>query len=65
MLAHRGLALEAPENTLAAFEHAVRVGAAYLETDVHLSADGVAMLAHDPTLDRVAGRADAVASLPV
>lgn len=65
VLAHRGLALEAPENTLAAFEHAVRVGAAYLETDVHLSADGVAVLAHDPTLDRVAGRRDTVASLPM
>ncbi|MBM7504763.1 glycerophosphodiester phosphodiesterase [Agromyces aurantiacus] len=63
VLAHRGLALEAPENTLAAFEHAVRAGAAYLETDVHVSADGAAVLAHDPTLERVAGRADAVASL--
>lgn len=65
MLAHRGLALEAPENTLAAFEHAVRVGATYLETDVHLSADGVAVLAHDPTLRRVAGRPGAVAGLTI
>ena len=35
MLAHRGLALEAPENTLLAFAHAVAIGAAYIETDVH------------------------------
>ncbi|GAA2023438.1 glycerophosphodiester phosphodiesterase [Agromyces tropicus] len=65
VLAHRGLALEAPENTLAAFEAAVRAGAAYLETDVHPSADGAAVLAHDPTLRRVAGRDDDVAALPL
>ena len=56
VLAHRGLALEAPENTLLAFAHAVAIGAAYIETDVHLTADGVAVLSHDPTLRRVAGR---------
>ncbi|WP_448810024.1 glycerophosphodiester phosphodiesterase family protein [Agromyces bauzanensis] len=56
VLAHRGLAIEAPENTLLAFEKAADVGAAYVETDVHVSADGVAVVAHDPTLHRVAGR---------
>jgi glycerophosphoryl diester phosphodiesterase len=65
VLAHRGLALEAPENTLAAFEAAVRAGARYLETDIHASADGAAVLAHDPTLRRVAGRAESVADLPL
>lgn len=64
MLAHRGLAIDAPENTMLAFEHAVRAGADYLETDVHLSADGVAVLAHDPTLERVAvGRGERLADL--
>lgn len=63
VLAHRGLALGAPENTLAAFEEAVRAGARYLETDIHPSADGAAVLAHDPTLRRVAGRPDAVSDL--
>ena len=48
MLAHRGLALEAPENTLLAFAHAVAVGAPYIETDVHVTADGVAVVSHDP-----------------
>ncbi|MFB9309877.1 glycerophosphoryl diester phosphodiesterase [Agromyces hippuratus] len=57
VLAHRGLALEAPENTLLAFAKAVALGAEYIETDVHLTADGVAVVAHDPTLERVADRA--------
>lgn len=64
MLAHRGLAVDAPENTMLAFELAVRAGADYIETDVHVSADGVAVIAHDPTLKRVAiGRVDRVADL--
>lgn len=63
VLAHRGLALEAPENTLLAFAHAVAAGAAYVETDVHASRDGVAVISHDPELDRVAGRAGRVQQL--
>ncbi|SDI01988.1 glycerophosphodiester phosphodiesterase family protein [Agrococcus jejuensis] len=53
ILAHRGLATEAPENTLAAFHAAVAVGATHVESDVRVSADGVAMLVHDATLERV------------
>ncbi|WP_344202518.1 glycerophosphodiester phosphodiesterase family protein [Pseudolysinimonas kribbensis] len=56
MLAHRGLALEAPENTMLAFVKALATGVAYVETDVHASADGVAIVSHDPDLRRVAGR---------
>ncbi|HEV7956609.1 MAG TPA: glycerophosphodiester phosphodiesterase family protein [Marisediminicola sp.] len=56
ILAHRGLALEAPENTLLAFLKALSAGATHIETDVHASLDGVAVLAHDPDLTRVAGR---------
>lgn len=56
MFAHRGLALDAPENTLLAFAKAVAAGAVYIETDVHASADGVAVISHDPDLKRVAGR---------
>ncbi|WP_232819044.1 glycerophosphodiester phosphodiesterase family protein [Homoserinimonas sp. OAct 916] len=47
MLAHRGLALTVPENTLAAFDAAVTAGATHLETDVHATRDGVAVLVHD------------------
>lgn len=63
VLAHRGLALHAPENTLLAFLHAVNAGATHVETDVHGSADGVAMISHDPDLKRVAGREVKVSQL--
>ncbi len=63
VLAHRGLATEAPENTLLAFAHALAVGVTHLETDVHASRDGVAVIAHDSELERVAGRPGAVADL--
>jgi glycerophosphoryl diester phosphodiesterase len=56
LLAHRGLAVDAPENTLLAFLKALAAGATYLETDVHASKDGVAVLSHDPNLMRTAGR---------
>lgn len=56
VFAHRGLALDAPENTLLAFARAVSAGVTYIETDVHASSDGVAIIAHDPDLSRVAGR---------
>jgi len=63
VLAHRGLALDAPENTLLAFAKSVAIGCEYVETDVHLTHDGVAVVAHDPTLERVAGRRVEVAKL--
>ena len=55
VLAHRGLALSAPENSLAAFAAALEVGATHIETDAVASADGVAVLWHDPTLERFDG----------
>lgn len=65
VLAHRGLALDAPENTLLAFAHAIALGVQHIETDVHVSADGRAVIAHDPDLSRVADRADRVHDLSV
>jgi glycerophosphoryl diester phosphodiesterase len=63
VLAHRGLATEAPENTLLAFAKAAAVGTAYIETDVHVSSDGIAVVSHDPSLARVAARKVDVAQL--
>jgi glycerophosphoryl diester phosphodiesterase len=63
VLAHRGLALEAPENTMLAFLKALSIGVDYLETDVHVSSDGVAVVAHDHDLTRVAGRPERVDEL--
>jgi glycerophosphoryl diester phosphodiesterase len=65
VLAHRGLAIEAPENTLLAFEKAVGIGCHYIETDVHVSLDGVAVVAHDPSLARVAERDVPVRALTI
>lgn len=50
--AHRGGALLWPENSLLAFDNAVKLGAHGLEFDVHLSRDGEVVVIHDPTLDR-------------
>lgn len=61
--AHRGGTESAPENSVAAFGAAVGLGFRYLETDVHLSADGVVVAAHDERLDRVADRQGAIAEL--
>ena len=45
--------IEGLENTLAAFKHAVALGYDYLETDVHVTRDGVLLAFHDAVLDRV------------
>ena len=51
--AHRGGAAHAPENSWTAFEHAVKLGYSYLETDARATSDGRLMAFHDRTLDRV------------
>jgi glycerophosphoryl diester phosphodiesterase len=61
--AHRGGAAHFPENSWRAFEHAVKLGYAYLETDAHATADGVLVAFHDKTLDRVTDRTGAIAAL--
>lgn len=62
--AHRGGASDAPENTLPAFARAVELGYRYVETDVHVTADGVLLAFHDSVLDRVTDRTGTVAELP-
>lgn len=65
--AHRGGAyhpeLEGLENTLHAFRHAVALGYRYLETDVHVTRDGVLLAFHDAALDRVTDRTGSIADL--
>jgi glycerophosphoryl diester phosphodiesterase len=51
--AHRGGALEAPENTMKAFEYAVGLGYRYIETDAYATRDGTLISFHDDKLDRV------------
>ena len=64
--AHRGGAyhpdIEGLENTLRAFQHAVELGYDYLETDVHVTQDGVLLAFHDSVLDRVTDATGAIAT---
>ncbi|WP_354215957.1 MULTISPECIES: glycerophosphodiester phosphodiesterase [unclassified Arthrobacter] len=52
-MAHRGFSQDGLENSMAAFRAAVDYGFQYVETDVHTTSDGVLLLFHDDTLDRV------------
>jgi len=63
LIAHRGHARVAPENTLAAVDSALAAGARAVEIDVQLSADGEAFLMHDRTLERMCGRRESLGEL--
>jgi len=51
-IAHRGASGHAPENTMAAFRHAVKLGARFIETDLQITRDARVIAIHDFTLDR-------------
>ena len=61
-IAHRGGSRLRPENTLAAFDHALALGVDGLECDVHLSADREVVVIHDETLDRTTDATGAVSA---
>jgi len=63
IVAHRGASSSRPENTIPSFEEAVRLGAGIVEFDVRLSRDGVAVVMHDPTVDRTTEGTGAVHEL--
>jgi glycerophosphoryl diester phosphodiesterase len=48
VIAHRGASAERPENTIAAFERAIELGADFVELDVHARSDGELVVTHDP-----------------
>jgi glycerophosphoryl diester phosphodiesterase len=52
LIAHRGGPAYAPENTLAAFRNAIKVGVDWLEMDVQTTQDGALVVVHDETVDR-------------
>lgn len=64
IVAHRGGGRHAPENTLAAIRLGQSLGYRAHEFDVKLSADGVALLMHDATLERTTGARGRAADLP-
>ncbi|EFC86060.1 glycerophosphodiester phosphodiesterase [Parafrankia sp. EUN1f] len=61
--AHRGGRGNWPENSWPAFENAVGLGYRYLETDVRATSDGVVLLLHDETLERVTDSTGSISSL--
>jgi glycerophosphoryl diester phosphodiesterase len=63
LFAHRGACARAPENTLAAFEAAIRLGADAIECDVRLTRDGVPIVIHDDTVDRTTDGRGAVGEM--
>jgi glycerophosphoryl diester phosphodiesterase len=62
VIAHRGASSYAPENTIAAFDLALQMGAHHLELDVHLTCDDYLIVIHDDTVDRTTSGAGPVAS---
>jgi glycerophosphoryl diester phosphodiesterase len=64
VIGHRGAMAYAPENTLASFREAKKRGAAWVEIDVKLTADGVPIVMHDESLKRTMGVDRLVAETP-
>lgn len=55
IIAHRGGAKESTENTIEAFQRAIKIGAVGIETDIRLTKDGEVVIYHDDNVGRVEG----------
>jgi glycerophosphoryl diester phosphodiesterase len=62
--AHQGGAAEFPSNTMKSFQSAVDMGYRYLETDLQVTKDGVLIVFHDESLDRLTDHVGTIADLP-
>lgn len=65
VIAHRGASMYAPENTIAAFDLAVEMGADAIELDTMLTADGIPIVIHDHSLGRTTNGSGSVSSTTV
>jgi glycerophosphoryl diester phosphodiesterase len=65
VIAHRGDEVNAPENTLSAFNQAIEKGADAIEFDVKLTSDGKVIVIHDQTLDRTTNGTGNVSKIPL
>jgi glycerophosphoryl diester phosphodiesterase len=63
VVAHRGTSAHFPENTAAAFDHALSLGVDAIEFDLRVSRDGIVVVIHDATVDRTTNGTGAVADL--
>jgi glycerophosphoryl diester phosphodiesterase len=62
-IAHRGFSPEGLENSMSAFEAAIKLGYEYLETDARATKDGVVLAFHDATLDRATDRTGQISNM--
>ena len=65
VIAYRGASAHAPGNTRAAFDLAISQGVDGFQFDVRLSSDGVAVLCHDDTVDRISDGKGRVGELTI
>jgi len=63
IIGHRGNSAHAPENTLESFRQAVELGADAIEFDVHVTADDVPVVMHDPMVDRTTDQTGPISAL--
>ncbi len=56
LIAHRGQPDLYPENSIEGFIHCLEAGARYVETDIHITADGIPILSHDANLLKLTGK---------